>query len=92
MQVRQVLVASLLAITAAAAMSQEIDRSETLQGKSLAAQAEKAAATRDAASAEALAAKAAPDTKLAQAKSHSHGRLDLTRWHPARKAVVEAQG
>ena len=88
MQVRQVLVASLLAVTAAAAMSQEIDRSETLQGKSLAAQAEKAAATpRDSAS-----AKAAPDTKLAQAKTHSHGRLDLTRWHPARKPVVEAQG
>ena len=93
MQVRQVLVASLLAISAAAAMSQEIDRSETLQGKSLAAQAEKAAATpRDSASAETPAVKAAPDTKLAQAKTRSHGRLDLTRWHPARKAVVEAQG
>ena len=93
MQVRQILVASLLAIAAAGAMSQEIDRSETLQGKSLAAQAEKAAATtRDSASAETPAAEAAPDTKLAQARTHSHGRLDLTRWHPARKAVVEAQG
>ena len=93
MQVRQILVASLLAIAAVGAMSQEIDRSETLQGKSLAAQAEKAAATtRDSASAETPAAKAAPDTKLAQARTHSHGRLDLTRWHPARKAVVEAQG
>ncbi len=93
MQVRQVLVASPPAITAAAAMSQEIDRSETLQGKSLAAQAEKAAATpHDSASAETPAVKAAPDTKLAQAKTHSHGRLDLTRWHPARKPVVEAQG
>jgi hypothetical protein len=93
MQVRQVLVASLLAVTAAAAMSQEIDRSETLQGKSLAAQSEQAAATpRDSASAEAPAAKAASDTKLAQAKTHSHGRLDLTRWHQARKPVVEAQG
>ncbi len=38
MQVRQILVASLLAITAVGAMSQEIDRSETLQAKSLAAQ------------------------------------------------------
>ena len=38
MQVRQILVASLLAVTAVAAMSQEIDRSENLQGKGLAAQ------------------------------------------------------
>ncbi len=38
MQVRQVLVAALLAVTAAGAVSQEIDRSETLLGKSLAAQ------------------------------------------------------
>ncbi len=37
MQVRQILVASLLAVTAVAAMSQEIDRSETLQAKGLAA-------------------------------------------------------
>ena len=86
MQVRQILVASLLAITAVGAMSQEIDRSETLQAKSLAAQAEKAA------NAEAPVAKATPDTKIAQTKPHAHGRLDLTRWHPARKAVVEAQG
>ena len=91
MQVRQVLVASLLAITAVGAMSQEIDRSETLQGKSLAAQSEQAT-SRESASAEAPAVKAAPDAKLAQAKTHPHGRLDLTRWHPARKPVVEAQG
>jgi len=38
MQVRQVIAAALLAVTAAGAMAQEIDRSETLQGKSLAAQ------------------------------------------------------
>ena len=38
MQVRQVIVAALLAATAAGAMAQEIDRTETLQGKSLAAQ------------------------------------------------------
>jgi hypothetical protein len=35
--IRQILVASLLAVTAVAAMSQEIDRSETLQAKGLAA-------------------------------------------------------
>ncbi len=92
MQVRQILVASLLAIAAAGAMSQEIDRSETLQGKILAAQSEKAAAARESDGAQAPAARSAPDTKLAQAKTRSHGRLDLTRWHPARKAVVEAQG
>ena len=38
MQVRQILVASLLAVTAIGAMSQEIDRSETLQAKTLALQ------------------------------------------------------
>jgi hypothetical protein len=40
MQVRQVIAAALFAVTAVGAMAQEIDRSETLQGKSLAAQAE----------------------------------------------------
>ena len=39
MQVRQVIAAALLAATAVGAMAQEIDRAETLQGKSLAAQA-----------------------------------------------------
>ncbi len=38
MQVRQILIASLLAMSAVGAMSQEIDRSETLQARSLAAQ------------------------------------------------------
>jgi hypothetical protein len=37
MQVRQVIAAALLAVTAVGAMAQEIDRAETLQGKSLAA-------------------------------------------------------
>ena len=37
MQVRLVIAAALLAVTAAGAMAQEIDRAETLQGKSLAA-------------------------------------------------------
>ena len=45
MQVRQVIAAALLAVTAVGAMAQEIDRAETLQGKSLAAQAAQAAAT-----------------------------------------------
>ena len=40
MQVRQVIAAALLAVTAVGAMSQEIDRSENLQGKSLAARSE----------------------------------------------------
>ena len=39
MQVRQVIAAALLAVTAVGAMSQEIDPSENLQGKSLAAAA-----------------------------------------------------
>jgi hypothetical protein len=37
MQVRQVIAAALFAVTAVGATAQEIDRSETLQGKSLAA-------------------------------------------------------
>jgi hypothetical protein len=37
MQVRQVIAAALLAVTAVGAMSQEIDPSENLQGRSLAA-------------------------------------------------------
>jgi hypothetical protein len=48
MQVRQVIAAALLAVTAAGAMAQEIDRAETLQGKSLAAaQAAKGERTRE---------------------------------------------
>ena len=48
MQVRQVIAAALLAVTAVGAMSQEIDRSENLQGKSLAAQqAQQAGRTRE---------------------------------------------
>ena len=45
MQVRQVIAAALLAVTAVGAMSQEIDPSENLQGKSLAAAAAKRADT-----------------------------------------------
>ena len=48
MQVRQVIAAALLAVTAVGAMAQEIDRAETLQGKSLAAaQANNAGRTRE---------------------------------------------
>ncbi len=48
MQVRQVIAAALLAATAVGAMAQEIDRSETLQAKSLAsAQASVADRTRE---------------------------------------------
>jgi ABC-type branched-subunit amino acid transport system substrate-binding protein len=48
MEVRQVIAAALLAVTAVGAMAQEIDRSETLQGKSLAAvQATDAGRTRE---------------------------------------------
>ena len=43
MQVRQVIAAALLAVTAVGAMSQEIDSSDNLQGKSLAAATAKAA-------------------------------------------------
>ncbi|HEY9023364.1 MAG TPA: DUF4148 domain-containing protein [Burkholderiaceae bacterium] len=48
MQVRQVLAAALLAVTAVGAMSQELDPSETLQAKNLAAaKAATASRTRD---------------------------------------------
>ena len=48
MQVRQVVAAALFAVTAVGAMAQEIDRSETLQAKSLAsAQASSADRTRE---------------------------------------------
>jgi hypothetical protein len=46
MQVRQVIAAALLAVTAVGAMSQEIDSSDNLQGKSLAAKAADAGRTR----------------------------------------------
>ena len=46
MQVRQVIAAALLAVTAVGAMSQEIDPSENLQGRSLAAAAQEAGRTR----------------------------------------------
>jgi hypothetical protein len=82
MQVRQALLASLLAVTAVGAMSQELDPSETLQGKSLAAQREQAARARQSAAAEtrnlaaagqakAEAANAAADAQVAQARTRA---------------------
>ena len=50
MQVRQVVAAALLAVTAVGAMSQEIDPSENLQGRSLAAAARADGAARSRAS------------------------------------------
>ncbi len=47
MQVRQVFAAALLAVTAVGAMSQELDPSETLQAKSLAATQAQAGRTRE---------------------------------------------
>ena len=47
MQARQVIAAALLAVTAVGAMAQEIDRADTLQGKSLAAQAATAERSRE---------------------------------------------
>ncbi len=52
MQVRQAIAAALLAVTAVGAMSQELDPSDTLQGKSLAAQAAQSGRTRAAVVAE----------------------------------------
>ena len=50
MQVRQVIAAALLAVTAVGAMAQEIDRNETLQAKNLAGQTQSADAGRSRAS------------------------------------------
>jgi len=47
MQVRQVITAALLAVTAVGAMSQELDPSETLQAKSLASTRAQAGRTRE---------------------------------------------
>jgi hypothetical protein len=47
MQVRQVITAALLAITAVGAMSQELDPSETLQAKTLAASKVQSGRTRE---------------------------------------------
>jgi len=59
MQVRQILIATVLAASAVGAMSQEIDRSETLQARNLAAQVQpQQGLTRDAVVAELRAAEA----------------------------------
>ncbi len=84
MQVRQALVAALLAVTAVAAMSQEIDRSETLQAKNLAAQqAQKEA--RIARSQEASSQPAKPDA-TPEAKPQRAEQTDRSQTVPATKA------
>jgi hypothetical protein len=70
MQVRQILLASLLVATAVGAMSQEIDRSETLQAMNLAAQQARAqpqaGQTREAVVAEARAAEASGQVNVGE--------------------------
>ncbi len=84
MQVRQVLIASLLAVTAVGAMSQELDPGETLQGKSLAARREQAAQahgrTRESEGAEARNPEAARQAKVGEGAEA-----------PAGKAVPDSQ-
>ena len=81
MQVRQVLVASLLAVSAIAAMSRETDPNQELQGSSQAAQTDRSADSPK-----------ASEPQQIQAKPRSKARFDLTRWHPKHKAVVGEQG
>jgi hypothetical protein len=77
MQVRQILVASVLALSAAAAMSQEIDASETLQGRSLAAQQAQAQALQVPAG-ETVVVVAAQAEETAVAKAPHHLRATKT--------------
>jgi len=77
MQVRQVLAAALLAVSAAGAMSQELDPSETLQAKNLAAQQAQAQA-RIARSREVASQVAKPDAK-AEAKSERSGQTERSQ-------------
>ena len=84
MQVRHVLVASLLAITAVGAMSQELDPGETLQGRSLAAQRDQAAQAR-ARDRETVGAQARNQDTARQAKGGEGAES------PAAKAVPDSQ-
>ena len=82
MQVRQVLAAALLAATAVGAMSQEIDRSETLQAKSLAAQQAQAEA-RTARSREASVQPAKPEVSTQRTEQNDKSqpvRPTKTSW------------
>jgi hypothetical protein len=84
MQVRQAIAASLLAFTAIAAMSQEIDPSENLQGKSLAAQREKAA--------QALArAREASGVEVRTDEAARQAKVGEGAAAPAAKAVPDTQ-
>lgn len=70
MQVRQILIATVLAASAVGAMSQEIDRSETLQARTLASQQAQAqpqaGLTREAVVAEARAAEASGQVNVGE--------------------------
>jgi hypothetical protein len=98
MQVRQLLVATVLAATAVGAMSQEIDRSETLQARSLAAQQAQQGLTREAVVAQvrdeqAVAPDAAPDiawAKLRATKTYSKAWLHGDRKQA--QTVVAGRG
>ncbi len=83
MQVRRVLVAALLAVTALGAMSQEIDRSETLQAKNLAAQQDQKEA-RIARNQEASSQPAKPDA-TPDAKPQRSERADRSQPIPSTK-------
>ena len=78
MQVRQVIAAALLAVTAVGAMSQELDPSETLQARSLASQA--AQATKSGRSRESVVA----ETRNLQAE----GRLQAVGERADASAVI----
>lgn len=92
MQVRQVLIASLLAVGAAGAMSQEIDPGETLQAKSLAARQDRAessvAATRAAVVAQTREARAASPIAATEAVASLPGaaapNISWAKWHVSR--------
>jgi hypothetical protein len=82
MQVRQVIAAALLTVTAVGAMSQELDPSETLQARNIAAaQAATASRTRDSVVAETRNLKAAGQLNVVGERADA----------PAVAAVPEAQ-
>jgi hypothetical protein len=92
MQVRQLLIASLLAIGAAGAMSQEIDRGETLQAKSLASRQDRAessvAATRATVVAQSRDAQALSQTTAGERANGGPAaaapNISWAKWHVSR--------
>jgi hypothetical protein len=82
MQVRQVLIATLLAASAVGAMSQEIDRSETLQARNLAAQqAQAQPLSRDSVAAESRAAEASDPIAADATPNISWAKLRATKTY-----------